>query len=205
VVRAELDLSREIEHDISVLSQRFQLLVQPVKVLVKVLHAVQHAPVRTEPVRVHDILEGDQGRDVDRARVWDVVVCRVKVHDGYRSVERSEELVFAVAVGRFPTAWRTDDDFAKRHFGRIVKEITGCFPRSIRTNTSRFRSSDRDLTENDLGSGVLTQVMLYVVVIAPKNRILSFPRAHSGFVEQIRLRSEVGRGLNQTERFGYLR
>ena len=98
VVRAEFYLAREIEHNISVLSQRFQLLIQPVKVLVKVLHAVQQPPVRAETVRIHDVLEGDQGRDVDRARVWDVVIRRVKVHDGYRSIECGEELVLAVAV-----------------------------------------------------------------------------------------------------------
>jgi len=115
VVRTELNLTGEIEDNVSILSQSFQFLIQPVKVLVKVFHAVQHSSVRTEAVRVHDILEGDQGRDVDRAGVWDVVVRRVKVHDGYRSVKGSEELVFAVAVGRFATAWRTDNDFAERH------------------------------------------------------------------------------------------
>lgn len=86
MVCAELYLTREIENDISIFSQRFQLFVQPVKVLIKVLHAVQHPPVGTETVRVHDILEGDQGRDVDRTRVWDVVVRWVKVYDGYWSV-----------------------------------------------------------------------------------------------------------------------
>lgn len=99
VVRAELYLAREIKDNISILSQRFQLLVEPVKVFVEILYTVQHPPIRTETVRVHDISEGDQGRNVDRARVWDVVVRWVKVYDGYRSIERSEELVLSVAVG----------------------------------------------------------------------------------------------------------
>ena len=119
MIRAELDLAGEIEYDICVLSQRFQLLIQPVKVLVEILHAVQHSPVRAEVVCVHDILEGDQRHDVDRARVGNVVVGWVKVYDGYWPVERGEELVFAIAVGRFSTARRTDDDFAERHFERI--------------------------------------------------------------------------------------
>jgi hypothetical protein len=125
VVRAELDLAREIEYDISVLPQLFQLLIQPVKVLVEVLYAIQQPPVRTETVCVHDILEGDEGRDVDRAGVWDVVVRWVKVYDGYRSIERSEELVFAVAVSRFTATWRTNHDLAERHFAGEWKEGWG--------------------------------------------------------------------------------
>lgn len=119
MIRAELNLTREIEDDICVLSQRFQLLIQPIEVLVEILHTVQHPPIRAETVCVHDILEGDQGRDVDRTRVWDIVVRWVKVYDGYRSVKRGEELVFAIAVGRFSTTWRTDNDFAERHFERV--------------------------------------------------------------------------------------
>ena len=118
MVRAELDLTGEIKDNICILSQGFKLLIQPVEVLVEILHAVQHPPIRAEAVRVHDIFEGDQGRDVDRGRVQDVVVRRVEVHNGYRSIERSEKLVFAVAVGRFPTAWRANDDFAERHLGK---------------------------------------------------------------------------------------
>ena len=119
MVRAELDLTREIEDDICVLSQRFELLIQPIEVLVKIFHTVQHPPIRTEAVCVHDILEGDQGRDVDRTRVWDVVVRWVKVYDGYWPIERGEELVFAIAISRFSTSRRTDNDFAERHFERV--------------------------------------------------------------------------------------
>jgi len=125
VVRAELDLTREIENDISVLSQHFQPLIQPVEVLIEILHTVQHPPVRAKAVCIHDISEGDQGRDVDRARVWDVVVRWVKVYDGYRPVERGEKLVFAITVGGFSTTRRTDDDFTERHFERVDD---GVFP-----------------------------------------------------------------------------
>ena len=87
MVRAELDLSGQIKDNISVLPQRFQFLIQPVEVLFKVFHAVQHSPVGAKTVCVHDIVEGDQGGEVDRASVWNVVVRRVEVYDRYWSVE----------------------------------------------------------------------------------------------------------------------
>ena len=40
VIRAEFDLTGEIEDNVCVLSQRFEFLIQPVEVLVEVLHAV---------------------------------------------------------------------------------------------------------------------------------------------------------------------
>lgn len=80
VVRAELDLAWEVKNDISVRSELAQAFLQPVKVGLEILHAVQHAAVWAQPVLVHDILESDQRRNVDRAWIGQGVVCGVEVH-----------------------------------------------------------------------------------------------------------------------------
>ena len=104
VVRAQLDLTREVKQHICVWAQLLQPLFQPVKICVQVLHTEQHAAVGPQAISVHSVLQGYQRRYVNVAWIWYVFVGRVKVDNGYRSIQCIKKLMFSVAIGRFSRA-----------------------------------------------------------------------------------------------------
>ena len=84
VIRAELDLSWKIEDDPRLTIELCQLLEQPIHVCFKILHAVQHRTIGTESKLVHHILECDERRDGDGARIRQALVCWIQVYNRNR-------------------------------------------------------------------------------------------------------------------------
>ena len=117
MIRAELDLTRQVEEDISVFPQPLQPFLQPVKVGLQIFHAVQETAIRAQAVLIHHILKGYQRRYVNCAGIRYGLVGGVKVHNGDGAFQSSEELMFSIAVGRFSAPGRAAHDFAKRHAG----------------------------------------------------------------------------------------
>ena len=79
VVRAQLDLAREVEQQVDIVPELLQPVLQPVVVGLEILHAVQHTAVRPKTVFVHDIVKRYEGSDVDCAGVWNGFVRGIEV------------------------------------------------------------------------------------------------------------------------------
>ena len=102
VARAQLNLAREVKQHICVRAQLLQFFLQPIEICVQILHAEQHAAVWTQTISTHCVLQRYQRRYINVARIWYVFVGRVKVDNGYRSIQCIEKLMFSVAIGGFP-------------------------------------------------------------------------------------------------------
>jgi hypothetical protein len=122
MVRAELNLPRQIEHDIGLVSEFLQPFFQPVKVRFQMLETVKHSTIRTKSVLIHHILKSDELRDIDRTRIWQGVVRGVEIDDGYGTFECGKELMLPVAVCRLAASGGANYDFAERHDSRTRRK-----------------------------------------------------------------------------------
>ena len=92
MVGVELDLAGAIEEDVG-FAELAQTGLQPLEVVLELLEGVEDAAVGAQAVVGHDLLEGDEVPDVERARVVRLVVCWVQVHYGAVPPDRPHELV----------------------------------------------------------------------------------------------------------------
>ena len=76
-------ITRDVEQNIGVFPKFVEARLEPVKICFQILHAVQHSPIRTKTMRIHRIMKSDETRDIYCTRIWDVLVGRVEVDDGY--------------------------------------------------------------------------------------------------------------------------
>lgn len=129
MIRPQLDLPRRINDHITrpavllLLDQPAHLVFQPIEIRLEVLHRIQHRPVRPEGMLCHNLGQGNEVGDVDRARIRRVGHGRVEVDDVDGPVEGGEELVHAVAVGGFAGArWACDELSECGHGGGWVRD-----------------------------------------------------------------------------------
>ena len=120
-MRKQLYLARAVKQHV-ILPEPLQPLLQPAGVVLQLLERVQRGPVGAQLLVRHDGLEGDEVADVERAGVGGAVVGRVEVHDGALAADGGEELVHAVAVGRFAGAGGPDDQLGEGHDLGVVGE-----------------------------------------------------------------------------------
>lgn len=115
----QLDLPRRIDNHITrpavlfLLDQPAHFIFQPIEIRLEVLHRIQHRPVRPEGMLCHNLGQGNEVGDVDRAGIGRLGDGRVEVDDVNGAVEGGEELVHAVAVGGFAGARWTCDELSE--------------------------------------------------------------------------------------------
>src|SRR5688572_19582122 len=88
----ELDLTRAVEQDV-VLVQLLQALGQPFEVMLQLFECVENTAVRSKLVLAHDVLQLDQGPDVEGTGIVRVIVGGVEIDDGACAAYGSHELV----------------------------------------------------------------------------------------------------------------
>lgn len=79
---------------------------EPVDVLLKILHDVEHRAIGTKPLLAHDILERDQVGNVECARVRERVIGWIEIDDLNRTSPGCQELVEAGTVSALARACR---------------------------------------------------------------------------------------------------
>ena len=122
--------------------KRSNALFKPVHVLVQYVHAVDETAIRSESLFFLDAFERDEVADVDIRFEGQDVVGWVQIHhsdasscgmevtnvsgDVTRMTYGMIELPHAIAVGRFSTSCRTDDDLTISHETkrRVVRRTT---------------------------------------------------------------------------------
>ena len=92
MIGAELGLTRQVEHDVGVLAERVDRILEPVEVLLEVLDAVEQRAVGAEAERLHDLLQADERGDRGRAGVGRLGRRWIEVDDRDGPLEGGEEL-----------------------------------------------------------------------------------------------------------------
>ena len=115
MIGRELHLSRQVEEDI-VMLQGCEARLEPVDIVLQVLHAVQHRAIRSYIQLGHDIRDGNEVREGDVTGVGDAFVGRIQIDDMDAAFQGREELgqcvpaylVHAIAVRRLSRTGRSD-------------------------------------------------------------------------------------------------
>jgi len=81
VVREQLNLPRAVEQHVLPGALGRDLLLEPVEVLLEILHAIYESAIRAQPELLHGVFQGNQLHHVDRAIVGQHVVPRVQIHN----------------------------------------------------------------------------------------------------------------------------
>lgn len=85
MIRAKLNLTRNVEENVSILAKCFKSLLEPVKVRLEVFYAVQHSAIGSKLVCLHGIVQSDQVGNGDIAGIRNVLICGVQVDYRYWS------------------------------------------------------------------------------------------------------------------------
>lgn len=88
----QLDLAGTIKKNI-VLSQLFQTLFKPFKIMFQLFKCVEDTTVGTQVVITHDLLEGHEVADVEGTWIARPVVCGIKIDNGALTSDCAHELV----------------------------------------------------------------------------------------------------------------
>ena len=118
VRRVQLRLAGRVKNEVRARGEvRRERPLQPVKVRLQKLHAVQQRAVWAQPVRLHRVTHGDQRLNVHARRVRRALVGGVEVNHNRRAADRVQEVQQRAAVRGLARPWRPYHQLAKPHHG----------------------------------------------------------------------------------------